>query len=398
MGAQTSSRSESDQVVESGLVVARVETASGLAALEPEWRDLERSSNNTLPFHTFAWVSIWWKHMHQDRPSLKDSLAVRAVRARDGRLVGVAPLMLTERPSVGPLRARCLQFVGADPNITEVRGLLSEPENEAACYAALRRDLARSQGDVDWIRWSGVDVRKGGREVLRDLPIQWDPPVVCSLLELSGTWEELKATRPHNLKESLRKCYNSLRRAGLEYSVEVVQSPSDVEAALADFFRLHAARAALDGTVPHKNVFTRTSSRAFLGEVCRRFAEQGVLRIFRLYVGGVLAATRIGFVLADSLYLYYSGFDPAFAKYSVMTTSVAEAIKYAIGERLRWVNLSTGEDVSKTRWRPLEIAFHEGVLLSPSVVGRAKYRVIKAARRVVLEPKLQQYAHVLLAR
>ncbi|MDP9150430.1 MAG: GNAT family N-acetyltransferase, partial [Myxococcota bacterium] len=374
------------------------ESTAELAALEPEWRGLERTSGNTLPFRTFTWTAMWWRHMHQDRASLRDSLAIRTVRTVDRRLVGVAPFMLTERPAVGPVRARCLQFVGADPNVTEVRGLLSEPSREAACYAAIGRDLAQAQRDVDWVRWSGVDSRSGGREVLRPLAVDWDRPVVCSLLELPGTWEELKASRPHNLKESLRKCYNSLKRAGLEYSLEVVREPDRVESALADFLRLHAARAALDGTVQHKNVFERAQSRAFLLDVCRSFAEQGALRIFRLHVGGVLAATRIGFVLADSLYLYYSGFDPAFAKYSVMTTSVAEAIKYAIGERLGWVNLSTGEDVSKTRWRPLEIGFHEGVVLSPGVVGRAKYRMIAAARRVVLKPKLQQYAQVLLAR
>jgi hypothetical protein len=61
-------------------------------------------------------------------------------------------------------------------------------------------------------------------------------------------------------------------------------------------------------------------------------------------------AARIGFVIGDSLYLYYSGFDPAWGKYSVMTTTVAEAIKYAIDQGLATVNLSPGTDVSKTRW------------------------------------------------
>jgi len=39
-------------------------------------------------------------------------------------------------------------------------------------------------------------------------------------------------------------------------------------------------------------------------------------------------------------------------KYSVMTTTVAEAIKYAIANGLNTVNLSPGADVSKTRWGP----------------------------------------------
>ena len=45
---------------------------------------------------------------------------------------------------------------------------------------------------------------------------------------------------------------------------------------------------------------------------------------------GQIVAMRLGFVVDDSLYLYYSGYDPLWARYSVMTTTVAEALKYAI--------------------------------------------------------------------
>jgi hypothetical protein len=41
-------------------------------------------------------------------------------------------------------------------------------------------------------------------------------------------------------------------------------------------------------------------------------------------------ATRIGFVLGKTLYLYYSGYDVKMRKYSIMTTTVCETIKYAI--------------------------------------------------------------------
>jgi hypothetical protein len=52
------------------------------------------------------------------------------------------------------------------------------------------------------------------------------------------------------------------------------------------------------------------------------------------------------------MYLYYSGFDPTYRRYSVMTRVLAESIKYAIAEGINSINLSTGIDVSKTRWSP----------------------------------------------
>src|SRR5262249_26269666 len=148
------------------------------------------------------------------------------------------------------------------------------------------------------------------------------------VLPLPATWEELRSSRPSNLRESLRKCYGSLRRDGLEPSFEVVTERDRIGSALVDFLRLHAARARLEGTVHHKDVFADATCHAFLSDVCERFAARGALRIFRLKLGGELVATRLGFVLGGSLYLYYSGFDPAYARYGVATTTVAEAMKH----------------------------------------------------------------------
>ena len=130
------------------LLVERVESEQALSALEPDWSRLEVTTGNGLPFRTFAWNACWWKHLREDGLRLKDSLAVRAVRTADGKIVGIAPLMLTQRPGAGPVRVRLLQFMGADPNITEVRGALCDPSHEAACYEAVLADIASTTPDI----------------------------------------------------------------------------------------------------------------------------------------------------------------------------------------------------------------------------------------------------------
>ena len=232
------------------LTVEVITSEEALAALEPEWLALERSSGNTLPFRTATWALCWWKHMREARLALADSLAMRAVRAADGRLVGVAPLILTERPAVGPFRARCLHLIGADPNMTEIRGALSEPDLEAACYAAIREDLTRSLGELDWVRWTGVDGRHGAIEALGVDGVRWSDGVACYVVDLPSTWEELRSSRPSNLRESLRKGYRYVQREGLVLSFEVVTTALRTSEAVHDFLRLHTARAALEGTVP----------------------------------------------------------------------------------------------------------------------------------------------------
>ena len=380
------------------LVVQRIVSEAALAALEPEWLALERSSGNTLPFRTFTWTRCWWEHLRERRLAVADSLAIRAVRTADGRLVGVAPLVLTERPGVGPIRARCLQFIGADPNMTEIRGALSEPDLEGACYAAIRADLGRSLGRIDWVRWTGVDERHGAREALGTDGVRWSDGVACYVVDLPPTWEELRAAGSSNLRESLRKCYRYMEREHLDHSLEVVTTRDRVGEAVHDFLRLHAARAGLAGAAHHNDVFAHPACRAFLLDACDRFAARGELRIFRLRLGEKLVASRLGFVLGGCLYIYYSGVDPAYAKYGVGTTLVAEAIQHAIGEGLTAVNLSTGKDPSKLRWRPREIVFREALLVSPRALGRAKYHALLAADRAMDESAVGRYARRVLSR
>src|SRR5712692_386179 len=92
-----------------------------LVALRSEWLALEAASGTELPFQTWEWSVTWWKHLHEDGFAVRDRLRVCVIRDSANYVVGIAPLILTERPAIGPIRLRSLQFIGADPNITEIR-------------------------------------------------------------------------------------------------------------------------------------------------------------------------------------------------------------------------------------------------------------------------------------
>jgi hypothetical protein len=95
-----------------------------------------------------------------------------------------------------------------------------------------------------------------------------------------------------------------------------------------------------------------------------------------------VVASRIGFELGTTLYLYYSGWDTRFAQYSVMTTLLAETIQHAIGRGLSTVHLSTGKDVAKTRWGPREVSYVSGVELAPRRSARVMYAGYEAVMRL----------------
>ncbi len=329
-----------------------------------EWDAMELGALPRTPFQSSAWHRLWWKHFQRTGTKVRDELRLYSMRDMAGRLVAVAPMMLTHRPGNLPIRTRELQFLGADSNVTEIRGMVCREGWGKDAVAALADHFAGRSG-WDWVQWRGLPATSqppgSGFRITRQLQDFY--------LTLPDSWEALRSNLPRNMKEALRKCYNSLARDKHAYEVQVLSDPEAVGPAFHRLLDMHAMRSALDGTVHHIDVFAAPAARAFITDYVGEMARQGRVRLFALCIAGVPVAMRIGFTYADELYLYYSGYDPAWGRYSVMTTVVAEAIKWSIAQGLHRVNLSTGSDVSKTRWRPSHVAFTEGLQPAPTWRG-----------------------------
>ena len=140
------------------------------------------------------------------------------------------------------------------------------------------------------------------------------------------------------------------------------------------------SRAQSGARVSHADVFWRPGARAFMHDFALAMAQAGTLRVFQLKIDGQIVASRVGFLYERELYLYYSGYDTAWGKYSVMTTVVAEALKWAIQNGVPLANLSTGRDVSKTRWRPVELLHMDVVELGAGLKARLGYRLMQKLR------------------
>jgi CelD/BcsL family acetyltransferase involved in cellulose biosynthesis len=358
------------------LRVEKVESLEELRSLAAAWRALEETSRNALPFWTFEWVESWWLHFAERNALVEDSLAVRVVRDQDGALVAAVPLILTRRPARTLRGVRILHSLSADPNITEIAGAIVDPAHEGAAVRALMAHFQADAATYDWLEWSGVRRGSASERVLEATGLlRWTRDNPNYVLPLAPSWDEFHHGLKRNVRESVRKCYNSLKRDGHAVRLDVVDQPDGVCAGLEHFFRLHKMRAGVAGTVPHSDFFASAIARAFLCDVSERLAHRGVTRIFLLSIDGQVVACRIGFVLGDCLYLYYSGYDPAWGRYSVMTTLVAEVLKHAMEHGLKTANLSTGADVSKTRWGPEERVYREAIQIAPSMRSRLAYRI-----------------------
>jgi CelD/BcsL family acetyltransferase involved in cellulose biosynthesis len=325
-----------------------------IMALRPNYAELHKASGNTLPFSMHEWHVSWCRHFLNYNPRIVDVPNFLVYSNEQAECVGILPLIMSRR-KVGPLKVTTINLVGADPGITEIAAPMILPGYEHAIARAVQSQLARIDA-WDWVHWTGIR-EPFGEALAASCQVQWRPTLTDYVLDLAPTWEQFRGGLKRNIRESLRHCYNSLKRDGLELEFHVVETPHEAGPALDRFFELHTMRANFTGGAAHQDLFASPLFRRFLHDACRAFAESGALRIFQLKISGQIVATRIGFVSGDSLFLYKSGFDPEWARYSVMTTTVAEAIKYAIGQGFSTVNLSTYKEVSKTRWGPREVEY-----------------------------------------
>jgi len=354
------------------LRVCCIRTEDALEALAPHWDLLDQAQAPRTPFTSPAWNVSWWRHLRSTGLLAKDSLCVYALYDPDGVLVAIAPMLITSRPGKGALCLRELRFFGADANITELRGLVCAPRDYDRSLAAVLRMATPSSRQWHLATWSGLR-RPPAEWNAAEPPLVWRRQISDFCLTLPASWSAFRDTLPRNARESIRKCYNSLKRDGHEAGLRVVTEPARVADALDLFFRLHRERARAVGTIEHADVFRDRKTRRFLREYASYSVARGELRIFQLFVGETVIATRVGFLLDRELYLYYSGYDPAWARYSAMTTCVIEILKWAIANEVSVVNLSTGEDTSKTRWRPTKIAYHDAVQRSGTVAWRTGF-------------------------
>jgi CelD/BcsL family acetyltransferase involved in cellulose biosynthesis len=272
-----------------------------------------------------------------------------------------------------------LQFFGTDPALTEIRGVISRPEDQTLVVQALVEHFLGRRGEWDVFRWAG----------LRHPVDTYCPPCPPSafmaredlpdfVLDLPKSWNDLRLQVSSNMRKNLRKPYEFLERDGFAVALRVIERPEDVVTAMPRFLALHSARADAVDMISHPDKFAQARERGFFEDYLRSAADRGELRIFELEIGGAVVASRVAFLIESDLYLYFAGYDPAWKSYSVMTVLMTEVFKWALAHGVERLNLSTGRDQSKERWKPRELVFGSAVQISPTWRARMAFGPFRA--------------------
>ncbi len=282
---------------------------------EEAWQELLAESATNAVFLTHAWQRIWWEHFGADK-----ELMLLAVRAADGRLTGVAPLV-RDGGTVG---------FGGGVDVSDYLDIVARPADMRAVWSAVFSFL-RNQ---DWatLDFSCIRAASPSAELLPALAAEHGYQAsmvgqdVCPILELPGSWDAFLAGLSKKDRHELRRKLRRLEGAG-QFRVYAADHDGDSEALakdLTDFLRLHRL------SREEKAAFMNADMETFFRASAEYFAPRGTERTFFIELDGVRVASCICFDYCGNRYLYNSGYDHAYQQLSVGLLLKALCIRDAI--------------------------------------------------------------------
>jgi CelD/BcsL family acetyltransferase involved in cellulose biosynthesis len=372
------------------LCVSWVEGLDAFLELESKWRALLRHVRTGNPFLGWEWVSEWAQAFWGDQ-------VVTLVVHSGPHAAAIVPFFCGPSLPLPAPGARHLQLFGPrrHRNLLEMGTVLMDPAHAVAAIRLTLESIMR-RGDWDWVEFAacGDDLHAWEQALATaDLKVKAVVEQVTDIpmMRLDESWPQLRTRLRRNVKQSIRHAYNAPRRDGIAYSYREHRSVDGLDEIIDNFIRLHRLRAReMPGKTPHGDHFGHPAAELFLRRVTHRLAAAGMLNISVLDIDQQCVAVRINFEVDDTLYFYYSGFDPQWWRYSVMTLIVTEAVKSAIERGLRMVNFSPGNDQAKSRWDVELVPLHRFFVVNDGRLSRTRFAIYRLLRQLSKRSELSR--------
>lgn len=298
--------------------------------LVPEWLALWQRCWTT-PFQSPHWLLPWWRIFANDLPQL--------ITAREGgALVGILPLYVrpeADRVKLLPLGIGLSDYIDA---LT-----LSGRSDIAAALLGAAAELPQ------WQECHLPDLPPDAALLSTACPPACEEErvatVPCPVLMLPPSIDALDSVVPHKTLRDVRQARHRSTAVG-EVTIERVGN-DELDGAMADLFRLHGERWQNRG---ESGVFASSEVRQFHRNAARAMGSAGLLRLYRLRIGGAVAAVYYGFLHQQRAYAYLGGFDPELRRLSPGAQIIAHAIGDAIAEGVAEFHFLRGSEAYKYAW------------------------------------------------
>jgi CelD/BcsL family acetyltransferase involved in cellulose biosynthesis len=299
-----------------------------LEELWSAWDRYEQLNGVPSPFQTAKYAQCWLSHIGR-------TVRPKPLTAWSGEEpVGIFPLVKDPASDVP------IFYVMGDIDTADYIDCLMRSDPESTWLAVLVH-LAELYLNGYILRCQGVPPWSPSLPGLARLAAKFDIAVstrtvdVSPIVELPPSWEEyLRSLDKHDRHELRRK----LRRAEAGGKIEIVLHRTADDNALKTFFTLMKASS------PDKQAYLNPDREEFFRCLVEQMASLSCLRMYELRLEDRPAAAILCFELASTLFLYNSGYDPAYAHLSLGYVLVAMSIKDAIERGVKRYDFLRGRE------------------------------------------------------
>jgi CelD/BcsL family acetyltransferase involved in cellulose biosynthesis len=318
--------------------VTEIEKFSDFLALQQEWTKILQLNNQTI-FQTWEWLSTWWKHFGKGRRLLV------LLAEDDGEICGIAPLMYSIESKFG-VRQGIIEFIGTGHSEYNDFILSDKHQQCIKMFFDYLNNLP--------YRWSYAK--------LVDIPLEskYLPQVSNrtkigrSILNLSlpstfgGLSQNVKGRDRKDFRRNLRRLEEN------NFKVELVDYSAGnlVPKGMNMLFELHQKRWQSKGGF--RGMFAEPAFCNFSLDIAKCFSAEKLLGLYCLEISGKPAAAIVGFKYSSKYYLYISGLDPNYTKFSAGNILYWLVIPKLIQEGFLDFDFGIGVDSYKRQWSPSE--------------------------------------------
>jgi len=319
----------------------------GFRHLKPEWNDLLASSAATSFFLTYEYLWTWWNVY-----SAAYKLRIVTARDIDGKLIGIAPMMIGASDRNRRLLLRHLVFIGGlGDTLSEDQDFIVNEGDEMTVVPRLVQVLLEQfAGEWDLMQLSLVSSESpclaplGGAIESAAGELQCVQRHVAPYAILPATWEAYLATRSKSFRHPFNRRARKLKR---DHRVEFLTAGREIEPREAINFVATLCRERWGRA---SRAFNSEKFCEFHSRLAELLVPQEQAYIVIMKVDGEAAAAEYDLIYGPKMFGFQGGWKSSLAHLAIRKIMHGKAFQRAIDQGLTEFDFLAGDVGYKTDW------------------------------------------------
>jgi len=293
---------------------------------------------------TYEWLSTWWEVFGGN-----ERLSLITVTDR-GKIIGIAPLIITKVISKAGFELRKLAFVG--DGLTDYHDLLISHERRKEILQALIGFVLSNEKNWDAIHFRNIRSDSPNLPILRDslkdtsLTFTERINIKAPYISIDCDWLKYYNALGKNIRSDMRRRLNCLTKKGKAEFVRIHET-DDVTNTLHIIKSIHVKCRQAKGEI---SWYTDEKRLRFVSLILERFGDLKWLDIVFLKLNDRIVAYYLGFIYDNVVYFWNTGFDPEFSGLSPGKLLLHHWIKDSFAVGYREFDFMVGQEPYKFQW------------------------------------------------